>query len=108
MDSQANLPFYTSIIQGDIDVDSHFVDISQNNPIYVSNSPPKVRIVIPKKTKSGNNFTVEEDNLLVLAWLNTGVDVVHNNEQKQETFCEKLAIFLQAQCIWYHIYSHHS
>ena len=52
MDSQSNLPFYTSIIQrGDIDVDSHFVDISQNNPIYVSNSPPKVQIVIPKKTK---------------------------------------------------------
>ena len=51
MDSQANLPFYTSFIQGDIDVDSHFVDISQNNPMYVSNSPPKVQIVIAKKTK---------------------------------------------------------
>lgn len=67
--------------------------------MYVSNSPPKVQIVIPKKTKQGNNFSVEEDNLLVLAWLNTSVDVVHSNEQKQETFCEK---------IWQYFYKHNA
>ena len=57
--------------------------------MYVSNSPPKVQIVIPKKTKQGNNFSVEEDNLLVLAWLNTSVDVVHSNEQNKRHFVKK-------------------
>ena len=80
MDSQWDLPFYTSIIQGDIDVDSHFLGVSQNNPMFVSNSTPKVEIVTINRTKQGSNFSVDEDNLLVSAWLNPSIDAVHGNE----------------------------
>ena len=80
MDSQWDLPFYTSIIQGDIDVDSHFLGVYQNNPMSVSNSTPKVEIVTINRTKQGSNFSVDEDNLLVSAWLNPSIDAVHGNE----------------------------
>ena len=80
MDSQWDLPFYTSIIQGDIEVDSHFLGVSQNNPMSVSNSTPKVEIVTINRTKQGSNFSVDEDNLLVSAWLNPSIDAVHGNE----------------------------
>lgn len=36
MDSQADLPYSTSIIQGDIDLDSQLLGISQNNPMSSS------------------------------------------------------------------------
>ena len=38
------------------------------------------------KAKRDSNFSVEEDQLLVLAWLNTSVNAIHSNEQKQNTF----------------------
>ena len=65
MDSQADLPYSTSIIQGDIDVDSQLLGISQNNPMSSSDSTPEVEFSM--KTKDGINFNVDEDKLLVLA-----------------------------------------
>ena len=73
-------------IQGQIDVNSSLLGVSQNNPI----SSPEVEITTSNKPpRRGTNFSVEEDNILVSAWLNTSIDVVHGNELKQETFCEK-------------------
>ncbi|KAL4632618.1 hypothetical protein ACB092_04G064400, partial [Castanea dentata] len=47
--------------------------------ITTSNKPPR----------RGTNFSVEEDNILVSAWLNTSIDVVHGNKLKQDRFWEK-------------------
>jgi len=88
MDSQADLPYSTSIMQGDIDVDSQLLGISQNNPMSSSDSTPEVESSM--KTKEGINFNVDEDKLLVSAWLNISVDVIHSYERKQNTFCEKV------------------
>ena len=38
------------------------------------------------KEKWDSNFSVEEDQLPVLVWLNTSVNAIHSNEQKQNTF----------------------
>ena len=46
--------------------------------------------VTPKTATRGGNFSVEEDVLLVSTWLNTSVDPVRGNEQKQETFTAKV------------------
>ena len=86
MDPQQYMPIYTGIIQGQIDVDSPLLGISQNNPI----SSPEVEITTSNKPRRGTNFSVEEDNILVSTWLNTSIDVVHGNEQKQETFHKKI------------------
>ena len=51
-----------------------------------SDSPPQVENAFSKKAKRGSNFSVEEDQLQVLAWLNTNVDVIHSNEQIHNTF----------------------
>ena len=38
------------------------------------------------KTSRGGNFTVEDDLLIVSAWLNISLDVVQANEQKHKTY----------------------
>ena len=61
----------------------------------VQDSPSEAEIVTPaKKSKQGGNFSIEEDKLLVLAWLNISVDAVYhgNNDQNNKApFCSKIA-----------------
>ncbi|KAL4619426.1 hypothetical protein ACB092_06G078800 [Castanea dentata] len=60
MDSQGYLPFYTGIIQGEIDVDSPLLGASQNNPTSVSNSPPEVEITTSNKLRRSTSFSKQE------------------------------------------------
>ena len=88
-----DLTFITGIMNGDIEIDSQFLGTSQNTPVLVSDSPPpppQVENGSSIKGKRGSNFTVEEDKLLVAAWLNTSVDAINNNEQTQNTFRQKV------------------
>ena len=65
-----DLTFITSIMNGDIEIDSQFLGTSQNTPVSVSDSPPpppQVENTFSTKGKRGSNFTVEEDKLLVAA-----------------------------------------
>ena len=90
MESQGNMPYYTCIINKDIDIDSPLLGTSQNNPMSFSDFPPQVENVSFKKVKQGSNFSVEEDQLLASAWLNISVNVMHKNEQTHNTFCQKV------------------
>ena len=80
-----------------IDIDSPLLGISQNNPMSDSDSTPEVESSM--KTKEGINFNVDEDKLLVLAWLNTNVDAIHSYEGKQNTFREK---------VWEYFHNHNT
>ena len=42
MESQGDVSYYIGIINGDIDIDSPFLGISQNNLMSFSDSPPQV------------------------------------------------------------------
>ncbi|XP_075652643.1 glutathione S-transferase T2-like [Castanea sativa] len=86
MESCRDLPYYTDIMNGDIEI----LGTSQNTPVSVSDSPPEVENASSTKGKRGANFSVEEDQLLVSAWLNTSVDPVSSNEQTQATFRQKV------------------
>ncbi|KAK4585478.1 hypothetical protein RGQ29_022935 [Quercus rubra] len=59
----------------------------------ISDSPPppspQVENASSTKGKQGSNFSVEEDKLLVAAWLNTSVDAINSNEQTQNTFLKR-------------------
>ena len=92
MESQRDIPYYTGIINGDIDIDidSQLLGTSQNNPMSVFNSPPQVKNASSMKGKRGTNFSVDKDQVLVLAWLNTSVDAIHSNEQTHNTFRQKV------------------
>ena len=80
-----DLTYITGIMNGDIEIDSQFLGTSQNTPVLVSDSPPphppQVENASSTKGKRGSNFSVEEDKLLVEAWLNTSVDAINSNEQ---------------------------
>lgn len=49
-------------------------------------SPSQVEIEYSVKKPRGSNFTIKEDNLLVLAWLNTSLDLVKRNEPEHKTY----------------------
>ena len=89
-----DLTYITGIINGDIEIDSQFIGTSQNTPVSVSNSPPppppQVENASSTKGKRGSKFSIEEDKLLVAAWLNTSVDAINSNEQTQNTFRKKV------------------
>ena len=72
MESQGDLPYYTGIINMNIDIDSPLLGISQNNPMSFSNSSLQVKHDSSKKAKRGS------------------VDAIHSNEQTQNTFCQKV------------------
>lgn len=46
------------------------------------------------KKKRGGCFSIEEDNHLCNAWLNTSLDAVAGNEQKKETFWTRVSSYL--------------
>ena len=56
----------------------------------VQESLLEVEIVTSNPTKRGGNFSVDEDNLLVFAWLNISMDAMHGTDQRVEKFCEKI------------------
>ena len=89
-----DLTFITGIMNGDIEIDSQLLGTSQNTPTSISDSPPppppQVENTSSTKGKRGSNFTVEEDKLLVAAWLNTSVDAINSNEQTLNTFRQKV------------------
>ena len=85
-----DLTYITEIMNGDIEIDSQFIGTSQNTPVSVSDSPPLVENASFTKGKRGFNFSIEEDKLLVAAWLNTSVDTINSNEQTQNTFRKKV------------------
>ena len=90
MESQRDLPYYMGIMNGDIDIDSQLLGTSQNNPMSVFDSPPQVENASSTKGKRGISFSVEEDQVLELAWLNTSVDATDSNEQTHNTFRQKI------------------
>ena len=93
MDSQENMSF-TNLLQRDSNLDKQFLSESQCTPMSVEASPPQVQIPT-SKTRWCDNFTIEEDKLLVSAWLNTSLDAVHRNEQKHEAFYERIAAYFE-------------
>ena len=64
MKLQGDVPYYTYIINKDIDIDLPLLGTSQNNPMSFLDFPLHVENASSKKVKQGSNFSVEEDQLL--------------------------------------------
>ncbi|CAL5324719.1 unnamed protein product [Camellia sinensis] len=92
MDSSGD-PFFTNLLQEGSNLDNQFMksqylnQISQGAGQESQFSTKKESVT--KKSRSGN-FSKEEDNLLISAWLNTSLDAVHGNEQKSKTFWRRV------------------
>ncbi|XP_030969672.1 glutathione S-transferase T3-like [Quercus lobata] len=90
MDTQEEITRYDNISQMDDDFLAPFLNESQNTSIHSQESCPEVEVVTPNPTKRGSNFSVDEDNLLVSAWLNTSMDAVQGTDQRIEQFWKKV------------------
>ncbi|KAL7226869.1 hypothetical protein ACSBR1_021857 [Camellia fascicularis] len=78
MDSQQD-GYFTNLLQERPNIDEHYLMESQ----YLNQNTQK-------KPQRGGNFTIEEDKLLVSAWLNISLDAVHGNEQKRSTYWKRV------------------
>ncbi|XP_028121253.1 glutathione S-transferase T3-like [Camellia sinensis] len=92
MDSSRD-PFFTNLLQEGSNLDNQFMksqylnQVSQGAGQESQFSTKKESAT--KKSRNGN-FSKEEDNLLISAWLNTSLDAVHGNEQKSKTFWRRV------------------
>ena len=72
----------TDLLMNDTDL---YDDTIQSNPTVLA---PVQNEVVPrlKKSQITKNFSVEEDKLIVSAWLNTSKDAITGNEQQGGAF----------------------
>ena len=90
MDTQEDISLYANILQEDSNFAAPFLNGSQNTSMPIQESLPEVEIVTSNPTKRDGSFNVDEDNLLVFAWLNISTDAVHGNYQRTEKFWKKI------------------
>ena len=87
---------FTDVLQGNINLEDELFGTSESSPLLVEDSPLNDEVSTSKKKSTyGINFNAEEDNLLVVAWLNTSVDPVYGNEQYKTTFYGKVAKYFK-------------
>ena len=97
MDSR-NYSSFIDLVRGNISLEDEIFDVSESSPLLVEDSPLNDEVATSKKKQArGVNFSVEEDKLLVAAWLNTSVDPVYGNEQHKTTFYGKVAKYFMDQ-----------
>ena len=91
-----NYSSFTDVLRGNINFEGELFGVSENSHLLVKDSPLNDEVATSKKKSTrGVNFSAEEDNLLVAAWLNTNVDPVYDNEQHKTTFYGKVAKYFK-------------
>ena len=70
------------------------VDAHQSPPPVENQPSSPIEIgSTTKKSQRGNNFTIEEDNMLVSAWLNNSLDAVLSNDQKYKQYWRRIWLY---------------
>ncbi|KAH7844046.1 hypothetical protein Vadar_023668 [Vaccinium darrowii] len=81
--------YYTNLLSGQIDLDHDFnLENLDHGSQYVPIAPELGSTA--KKPKRGGNFMVDEDVLLISAWLNISLDPVQGNEQRHKTYWRRV------------------
>lgn len=91
---------FTNLLQRGSNLDNKFMiespslmdqNLNPHAQVSTQESPPQVEMEpTAKKSQRGSNFTIEEDLLLISAWLNVSLDVVQGNEQKHKTYWRRI------------------
>ena len=81
----------TDLLMNDTDL---YDDTIQSNPTVLT---PVQNEVVPrlKKSQRTKSFSIEEDKLIVSAWLNTSKDAITGNEQQGGAFCQRILQYLK-------------
>ncbi|KAF7119506.1 hypothetical protein RHSIM_Rhsim13G0193300 [Rhododendron simsii] len=97
MDTRTN-GYFTNLMQSGSNEEQFMRESQYFNPnVQVTTQETQFTAAmgsIFKKQRSGN-FTVEEDKLLVSAWLNISMDAIQGNDQKETTFWQRVKEFIQ-------------
>ncbi|KAH7688505.1 Glutathione transferase protein [Dioscorea alata] len=83
MDPFQHGTYFTSLIHDGTNLNDEV--IGQSSPIS-----PQVESTTKKR---GGNFTLEEDLMIISAWLNISLDAVQGNEQKSKTYWQRVSQF---------------
>jgi hypothetical protein len=84
-EEQSDMSF-VNLLQEDAVMDNLFLGESQQVPMSIDHSQPQIDVAHTRRLQRVNNFSIEEDKLLVSSWLNVGMDVVQWTDQKQHQF----------------------
>ena len=81
----------TYLLMNDTDL---YDDTIQSNPTVLA---PVQNEDVPrlKKSQRTKNFSIEEDKLIVSAWLNTSKDAITGNEQQGDAFWQRILQYLE-------------
>ena len=81
----------TDLLMNDTDL---YDDTIQSNPTLLA--PVQNGVVLRlKKSQRTKNFSVEEDKLIVSAWLNTSKDAITGNEQQGGAFWQRILQYFE-------------
>ena len=85
MNSQ-NDPYYSNFLRENLEIHNQlFTNQNPSQSTLPSQNPTQTESTT-KKVPRSRNFAVEEDNLLVFAWLNISIDAVQGNNKKSATY----------------------
>ncbi|KAI8540090.1 hypothetical protein RHMOL_Rhmol09G0234900 [Rhododendron molle] len=81
-------PFFSNLIHDGSNLGNQFMESQYVSQVgQVAQKEPQISVETePVAKKRGGNFSIEEDNMLVSAWLNISLDAVQGNGQKHKTF----------------------
>ena len=103
MDSRAREDvFFTNLLEEsnmsiDFDMESGQLESPQCE-VCTEQSPSENQLgSIAKKSTRGLKFTVEEDLLLVSAWLNISMDPIVGNQQKRNTYWDNICEYFEKE-----------
>ncbi|KAH7841549.1 hypothetical protein Vadar_031383 [Vaccinium darrowii] len=86
-------PFFTTLLHEGPTLGSQYFESPYSSQICLESQTESQSIVQTEpatKKLRGSNFTIDEDIMLVSAWLNTSLDAVHGNDQKNQTFWKRV------------------
>ena len=94
--------FFTNLVEESnvsIDFVMEFEQLeSPQCEVCTEQSPPENQLgSIAKKPARGVKFTVEEDLLLVSAWLNISMDPIVGNQQKRNTYWDNICEYFEKE-----------
>lgn len=90
MDSQYDGSF-TDLLMNDTDL---YDETIQTNPTVLESVQSEADRRV-KKSQRSKNFSVEEDKLIVSAWLNTSKDAITGNEQQGGAFWHRILKYVE-------------
>ncbi|KAG5524002.1 hypothetical protein RHGRI_030866 [Rhododendron griersonianum] len=97
MDARQNA-YFTNLLQDGVILEDNsdqrepqdefgFTYVNPHAQVFTQASQtPTQKGFAPKRAQRGGKFTIEEDRLLVSAYLNVSLDVVKGNDQKHKTY----------------------